>query len=290
MSERRLSVLPHHEPMVDRELGDADSVHMMVASSSLSPTALPVSRWWRRSVLASVALLGATAVPAVAVTPTTVPSTPPTSVVAAAPAAALTIPSITVVAAAKFASTNVYDRIGAKPIAALNNKTNFSGRHVFVVLEQQGDWFKVELPMRPNGRIGFVRTSDVTLYQHDYSMVVSLSAHTLTLYKSGAEVMRETVAVGSAKYPTPTGSFFLRELARPRNPKGAYGPWAFGLSAYSNVLQTFGRGDGQIGIHGTNEPTKLGQSVSHGCIRMSNQAITKLAQTLPQGVPLQIVA
>jgi lipoprotein-anchoring transpeptidase ErfK/SrfK len=98
------------------------------------------------------------------------------------------------------------------------------------------------------------------------------------------------VAVGSPKYPTPLGSFYMRELARPRNPKGAYGPWAFGLSAYSNVLQTFGRGDGQIGIHGTNQPDLLGQSVSHGCIRMRNATITKLAQMLPQGVPVEIVA
>ena len=56
------------------------------------------------------------------------------------------------------------------------------------------------------------------------------------------------------------------------------------------MLQTFGRGDGQIGVHGTNEPTALGQSVSHGCIRVRNAAITLLAKTLPQGVPIEISA
>lgn len=282
--------------MLDPRRGDADSVVVMVAPSILRRAARQsvAAHRWRPVLVAGLISLGATAIPATAATTgPTVPASPTTvatAVVQPDPTAPLTIPSITVVAAAKFASTNVYDRIGAKPITSLNNRTNFSGRHVFLVLEQQGDWFKVELPMRPNGRVGYVRAGDVTLYQHDYSMVVSLGAHTLTLYKAGQEVLHETVAVGSTKYPTPTGSFFLRELARPRNPKGAYGPWAFGLSAYSNVLQTFGRGDGQIGIHGTNEPAKLGQSVSHGCIRMRNEAITKLAQTLPQGVPLQIVA
>ena len=201
------------------------------------------------------------------------------------------VAAITIVASAKTAVTPAYDSPTAtKPFTTFNNKTNFSGRHVFIVLAQQGDSFKVLLPMRPNGRTGYVKVKDVNLYKHDYAAVVSLSAKTLTLYKAGAEVLKDTVAVGSAKYPTPLGSFFMRELARPRNPKGAYGPWAFGLSAYSNVLQTFGRGDGQIGIHGTNQPGLLGQGVSHGCIRMRNATIVKLANILPQGVPVEIVA
>jgi hypothetical protein len=200
-------------------------------------------------------------------------------------------PSVTIIAAAKNKLTPVYDRLGAtKPFTTLNNRTNFSGRHVFLVLAREGDWYRVELPMRPNGRIGYVRAADVALYQHDYAIHVSLSAHTMVVYKAGKEIMRETVAVGSAKYPTPVGSYYLRELARPSNPKGAYGPFAFGVSAYSNVLQSFGRGDGQIGVHGTNAPGQLGQNVSHGCIRVRNAAITQLAKTLPQGVPIDIVA
>ena len=200
-------------------------------------------------------------------------------------------PATTIVAAALKKLTPVYDRVGAaKPITTLDNQTNFSGRHVFLVLASEGDWYKVELPMRPNGRTGYVKAADVQLYQHDYAIHVSLGGHTMVVYKAGKEIMRETVAVGSAKYPTPVGSYFLRELARPGNPRGAYGPYAFGLSAYSNVLQKFGRGDGQIGVHGTNAPGQLGQSVSHGCIRVRNAAIILLAKTLPQGVPIDIAA
>ncbi len=210
---------------------------------------------------------------------------------AVSPSGAFLPPPVTVVAAAKTKKTPVFESILAKtPFVTFDNKTNFSGRHVFIVQAKEGDFYKVLLPMRPNGRSGFVKATDVQLYQHDYAVVVSLSKKTLTVFKAGAEVMSESVGVGTAQYPTPTGSFFMRELARPRNPNGAYGPWAFGLSGYSNVLQKFGRGDGQIGIHGTNEPKKLGTQVSHGCIRMRNDAVTKLAKTLPQGVPVQIVA
>ena len=55
------------------------------------------------------------------------------------------------------------------------------------------------------------------------------------------------------------------------------------------MLFDFGGGDGQFGIHGTNDPSGLGRDVSHGCIRMSNAGITLLAQTLPLGVPVEIL-
>ncbi len=198
---------------------------------------------------------------------------------------------VTVVAAVKGKSIKVYDQPSAKSkFITMDNKTNFSGRHVFVVIDSNGEWVRAQIPLRPNGRIGFLRATDVLLYQHDYAIDVSLSTKKLVLYKAGTAILTETVAIGQTKYPTPTGVFFIRELARPRNPGGAYGPYAFGLSGYSNVLTKFGRGDGQIGIHGTNEPKQLGGAVSHGCVRLSNAAITKLAKLLPQGVPVTIHA
>lgn len=230
-------------------------------------------------------------------TSTTIAGSPvPPSLVSASAAPAVGVapswvPTKTIVAAAKNRLTPIYASVGGtKPTLSLDNRKNFSGRHVFVVVAQDGQWLQVKVPARPNGRTGWVKAADVKLYQHDYAIVVTLSAHSLVVYRGGKEFMRETVAVGQGKYPTPTGSFFIRELARPSNPRGAYGPWAFGLSAYSNVLQTFGRGDGQIGIHGTNAPNALGTNASHGCIRVRNESITKLAKTLPQGVPVEIVA
>ena len=88
--------------------------------------------------------------------------------------------------------------------------------------------------------------------------------------------------------PTPTGTFYITELLKQSNAQGAYGPYAFGLSAFSNVLQSFGGGPGQIGLHGTNEPGVLGTSASHGCIRVSNTIIVRLAGLLPLGTPVVI--
>jgi len=78
--------------------------------------------------------------------------------------------------------------------------------------------------------------------------------------------------------PTPHGTYYLVELLKQPDPYGLYGPYAFGLSAFSNVLFSFGGGPGEIGMYGTNNPSALGTDVSHGCIRISNDGITKLAQ------------
>ena len=71
-------------------------------------------------------------------------------------------------------------------------------------------------------------------------------------------------------------------------PSGPYGRYAIGLSGRSEVLTEFAGGDGQIGIHGTNDPSSIGKRVSSGCIRLRNEDIEKLAALLPLGVPVII--
>jgi lipoprotein-anchoring transpeptidase ErfK/SrfK len=47
-------------------------------------------------------------------------------------------------------------------------------------------------------------------------------------------------------------------------------------------------GGGFIGIHGTNEPQLLPGRVSHGCIRLRNRDIARLAELMPVGTPVTI--
>jgi lipoprotein-anchoring transpeptidase ErfK/SrfK len=88
--------------------------------------------------------------------------------------------------------------------------------------------------------------------------------------------------------PTPTGRYYLTDLLAPRNPAGFYGPYAFGLSAHSPVYTAFAGGDGQVGIHGTDQPELLGRDVSHGCLRVANDVIRRLAKLVPLGTPVLI--
>jgi lipoprotein-anchoring transpeptidase ErfK/SrfK len=73
------------------------------------------------------------------------------------------------------------------------------------------------------------------------------------------------------------------------DPGGPYGTHQVSVAAFSNVYSTFGGGVGQIAIHGTNDPAKLGTPASHGCVRMLNDDIAKLADMVPDGTPVQIV-
>jgi len=44
----------------------------------------------------------------------------------------------------------------------------------------------------------------------------------------------------------------------------------------------------QIAIHGTNKPELLGQPVSHGCIRMTNEDVRRLYYEIDIGTPVII--
>jgi lipoprotein-anchoring transpeptidase ErfK/SrfK len=160
----------------------------------------------------------------------------------------------------------------------------------FLLARRSGEWLKVYLPQRPNGSTGWVRGSDVRLYLVPYRLDVLRSEHRLRVYRSGALVHSYPIGVGTGSTPTPGGTFYLKELIRTPNPGGAYGPYAYGLSGFSNVLTSFGGGDGVIGLHGTNDPSSVGRDVSHGCIRLRNSDITALTLVLPLGTPVRILA
>ncbi len=176
-------------------------------------------------------------------------------------------------------------------VATLAFGAELRGRPTYTVISTAGEWLHVNVPARPNGLTGYVRKKDVKTYQHPWGIVIELGKKQLTVCNSGRAVQREKIAVGKAAAPTPTGSCFTVELIKTKKPAGAYGPYAYGLSCFSDVVFSFGAGgDGRLGIHGTNAPGSLGTAASSGCIRVSNTGITKMAKTLPVGVPVFIVS
>ena len=176
------------------------------------------------------------------------------------------------------------------PSKTLANPQPSGSPLVFLVQGEEGPRLHVLLPIRPNGSTGWIERGDVTLSQHDYRILVALGAHRITVLKGDATYLQEPIGVGTKDTPTPGGLYYTKELYKLPNATGPYGPFAYALSGYSDVLTDFAGGDGVLGIHGTNDPSAIGHDVSHGCIRMSNAGITKLAQTLPLGVPVEIQA
>ena len=175
-----------------------------------------------------------------------------------------------------------------KPFVTFEHPGPFGTPRVFLVQEDAGDWLNVLLPMRPNGSEGWVRADDVVLATNPYKIEVDLSEFRLTAYRNDREVVETEAAIGTGGTPTPTGLFFTTILAKPESATSPYGKYAYGLSAYSEVLTSFAGGDGQVAIHGTNQPGLIGSQVSHGCVRVDNTTITKLARLIPLGTPVRI--
>jgi hypothetical protein len=163
-----------------------------------------------------------------------------------------------------------------------------------LVLEQRRQlihgswWVQVRLPLRPAGQIGWVPQRVLGAPQTvDTYLVVSTEKTTLTLYRNGKVIFTTRVGTGAPSTPTPHGQFYIRDRLGGFSAGSIYGPLAFGTSALSNV-ETDWPGGGVIGIHGTNEPSLIPGHPSHGCIRVPNWEIVKLARLLPIGTPLTI--
>ncbi len=163
-----------------------------------------------------------------------------------------------------------------------------------LMLEQQrvlvhGSWWvQVRLPLRPAGQIGWVPQRVLGGPQKvDTYVIVSTEKMTLTLYRNGKAIFSTSVGTGKASTPTPHGQFYIRDRLTGFPPGSIYGPLAFGTSALSNV-ETDWPGGGVIGIHGTDEPSLIPGHPSHGCIRVPNWEIVKLARLLPIGTPVTI--
>jgi lipoprotein-anchoring transpeptidase ErfK/SrfK len=214
---------------------------------------------------------------------------------AAAPTTTTTAVPFRLVAAAHdtLKSIDVFDAPDAPaPKLHLTNPDNMSVDRVFLVEQQQGsDWLQVLLPVRPNGSTGWIRAADVDLRTTTYKVVVQLAAHRITVWDGKDVVDDEPVGVGTSAAPTPPGEYYISQaLTVPAYQRNAYGPFAFGLNGHSNIYTSFGGGDGQLGIHGTSESGSIGKDASHGCIRLSNDGITKLIHLVPVGSPVEIAA
>jgi len=149
-------------------------------------------------------------------------------------------------------------------------------------------WYRVLLPLKPNGAMGYVRARDVNLRPVRTRVVIDLSTKRLTLFDRGKPALRAVIAIGSPATPTPRGTFYVNQRFRD-DPAGPYGWAAIGISAFSEVLTGWPQG-GPVAIHGTNRPSLLGLPVSNGCIRVSNATVQRLWRLAPTGTLVVVQA
>jgi hypothetical protein len=189
-------------------------------------------------------------------------------------------------------TARAYSRPGAGPIARFRHDNIWGVPNVLAVRatvlrrDCGAAWYRVQLPIKPNGRVGYVRAADVRLAAVRTRISVDLSRKRLTFYRDGRVRWRLRVGIGSLATPTPIGNFYVNQRFR-EDPAGPYGPAVIGISAYSTVLTWWPDG-GLVAIHGTNRPSTIGRAASNGCIHVPNAAIERLFRITPAGTPVVI--
>lgn len=181
---------------------------------------------------------------------------------------------------------------GGRRIARLSTRTPEGTSNLVLALGRPARragalWVRVRLPVLPNDVTGWVPRRALGGYHTvDTRLVVDRRRLTAELFKGARRVFSTRVGIGRPQWPTPAGRFYVRVKLTSYKSR-FYGPLAFGTSARSAVLTDWPAG-GFVGIHGTDQPELLPGRVSHGCVRMANDAILELGKLMPVGTPVTI--
>ncbi len=149
------------------------------------------------------------------------------------------------------------------------------------LFEYTGNKIKLDIPIR------VFTENEYALWEEKYisanpdydnlAIYIDINTKTLELIDKNKNkiVKKYSVATGTAETPSPVGNW--RVIGKAKWGKGFGTRW-MGL----NVPW------GKYGIHGTNRPNSIGQSASHGCIRMQNKDIEDLYNYVKVGTPVVI--
>lgn len=159
---------------------------------------------------------------------------------------------------------------------------------VFLVRGRRPGWLLAQLMSRPNSAMAWIRESDVTLRRVPNHIVIERGARRLTVYHGEEVLARYPVATGKASSPTPIGTFFVDARVRLSGHR-AYGDGQVSFTGFSEVYASFGGGQGQVAMHGTQNPALIGTPASHGCVRLTNEGIRRVLDLAEAGTPVEVV-
>ncbi len=134
---------------------------------------------------------------------------------------------------------------------------------------------------------------------HAMSVTVDTKTNVLTLRENDKNVAAYPVSIGSEHTESPIGDWKVRGIAK--LPPFRHDEQMLNHGERSGVFHMLPPGPNSpvgvmwialnkkgIGLHGTNEPDEIGRSASHGCVRMANWDIVRLAGKVKAGVPVSI--
>jgi len=171
--------------------------------------------------------------------------------------------------------------------------THFGNRLALLVDEYDasGNWAKVQVPVRPNNTTAWVQTAFFTEEKHSYHITIDLSNSLVTVYDGDVAIVDQIAVIGRETRPTPVVRAYIDEKIRGETLSPAYGDWVLSIAGFSETLGTFGGGGmPKLALHGTDQPELVGQAVSSGCVRIPNEVVSLIADLVPVGTVVDIVA
>jgi hypothetical protein len=231
-----------------------------------------------------------------ATTPRTVARTPATSTLADGPQTTTTDPAAPRRPALRgplafhvTRRTQLRSRPRGKVVGTIRTRTEFKSPTILAVAARKPGWVLVRTSLARH-HVGWLPASAGTLFSEPRSMVVDLSARTLTVFHRGRMTDRYRVAIGTAATPTPTGRFAVTDRLKTGDANGDYGCCILALNGHqTKIAQGWGGGD-RIAIHATPHTWTLGKRISHGCVRATNKALRRLMRQIRLGTPVRIKA
>jgi hypothetical protein len=183
-------------------------------------------------------------------------------------------------------------RAGAAQVGVVPAGSKYYGIPIVAWVEEvsgNGRWGFVELPYTWPRREGWIRLRGLERNATRVRVEVDLSEHTVTVRKLGTVLFRAPGATGAPSSPTPVGEYFVTDRV-PFSAGSYLGSFAFGISGIQPRLPAGWSGGNQLAIHGTNNPSSIGRSVSAGCVRVSESTLDRLITLLVYGTPVIVHA
>ena len=150
-----------------------------------------------------------------------------------------------------------------------------------------GRYGLVDVPYSGSRATGWIRIAGLKLRQTPIAVRADLSRREIVVTRLGKVIMRFPSTIGAPASPTPPGRYFVTDRV-PFSPSSSLGAFAFGISGIQTNLPPGWRGGNQLAIHGTNDPSSIGQAASAGCLRVSRSALERLKPLLSLGTPVTI--
>lgn len=110
----------------------------------------------------------------------------------------------------------------------------------------------------------------------DYVILIHVDDKKLYLLEEGQVIKKYSIATGKSEFSSPIGDWKI--VHKGTSWGGGFGARWLGLNVTWGVY----------GIHGTNDEGRIGQAVSHGCIRMRNRDVIELYGMVSIGTPVII--